>query len=132
MTVTLVTQKGRETGDSAFTQEIAARSHSHLERCYQCNACSSGCPTAYQMDYEPHRFLRMVQLGLKDTVLNSNTYWICLSCETCATRCPNDIEIVRVMDAVREISLQEKRKVSTHLPLFHFVLHDIKRERFQD
>ena len=119
MTVTLITEKGRESGNSAFTQEVAARSQAHLERCYQCNACSSGCPTAYQMDYEPHRFLRMVQLGLKETVLNSNTYWICLSCETCATRCPNDIDIVLVMDAVREISLREKRKVSTKLPLFH-------------
>jgi len=119
MTVTLITEKGRETGSSGFTQEIAARSHAHLERCYQCNACSSGCPSAYQMDFEPHRFLRMVQLGLKDTVLNSNTYWICLSCETCATRCPNDIDIVLVMDAVREISLREKRKGSTRLPLFH-------------
>jgi heterodisulfide reductase subunit C2 len=119
MTVHLITEKGKETADTAFTGEVAARSHAHLERCYQCSACSSGCPAAYQMDIEPHRFLRMVQLGLKERVLDSNTYWICLSCETCATRCPNDIEIVLVMDAIREISLKEARKGTTKLPLFH-------------
>ena len=59
------------------------------------------------------------QLGLKDRVLNSNTFWICLSCETCATRCPNDIEIVLVMDALREMALKEGRKGTTKLPLFH-------------
>jgi heterodisulfide reductase subunit C len=94
MTVQLITEKGKEKCDPAFTKEVMERSHSHLERCYQCIACSSGCPGAYQMDYPPHQLLRMVQLGLKDRVLDSNTFWICLSCETCATRCPNDIEIV--------------------------------------
>jgi heterodisulfide reductase subunit C len=61
----------------------------------------------------------MVQLGLKDRVLESNTFWICLSCETCATRCPNNIEIVLVMDALREMALKEQRKGTTKLPLFH-------------
>ncbi|MDP2920406.1 MAG: 4Fe-4S dicluster domain-containing protein [Dehalococcoidia bacterium] len=119
MTVQLVTDKGKETCDFSFTREIREKSGAHLERCYQCNACSSGCPSAYQMDYPPHQLLRMVQLGLKDRVLNSNTFWICLSCETCATRCPNDIEIVLVMDALREAALKESRQSTTRLPLFH-------------
>jgi len=52
-------------------------------------------------------------------VLNSNTFWICLSCETCATRCPNGIEIELVMDALREIAVKENRPNTTQLPLFH-------------
>lgn len=119
MTVQLITEKSKEKCDPTFTKEVMERSHSHLERCYQCIACSSGCPGAYQMDYPPHQLLRMVQLGLKDRVLDSNTFWICLSCETCATRCPNEIEIVLVMDALREIALKEGRKGTTKLPLFH-------------
>ncbi len=119
MTVQLVTEKGKEKCDPAFTKEVMERSRAHLERCYQCLACSSGCPSVYQMDYPPHQLLRMVQLGLKDRVLNSNTFWICLSCETCATRCPNDVEIVLVMDALREIALKEGRKSATKLPLIH-------------
>ncbi len=119
MTVNLVTEKGKEKADPNFAREIMARSHAHLERCYQCNACSSGCPAAYQMDSAPHQLLRMVQLGLKDRVLDSNTFWICLSCETCATRCPNNVDIVLVMDALREMALKEGRKGTTRLPLFH-------------
>ncbi len=119
MTIQLITDKGTEKSNPTFYKEVMERSKAHLEKCYQCIACSSGCPGAYQMDYPPHQLLRMVQLGMKDQVLNSNTFWICLSCETCATRCPNDIEIVLVMDTLREMALAESRKGTTKLPVFH-------------
>jgi heterodisulfide reductase subunit C len=50
----------------------------------------------------------MVQLGLKERVLSSSTIWICATCEACATRCPNEVEIVKVMDALREIASRER------------------------
>ena len=119
MTVRLASEKGKETGDRPFAEEVKEKSQAHLERCYQCVACSSGCPIAFAMDYAPHQILRMTQLGLKDRVLNSTTIWLCASCETCATRCPNDIEIVKVMDTLRHIALAEGRTEQTRLPLFH-------------
>ena len=119
MTVRLVSQQGTESADPAFTREVLDTSRANLERCYQCQACSSGCPVAYAFDYAPHQLLRMVQLGLKDRVLESKTYWLCASCETCATRCPNDIEIVQVMDTLRHIAFREGRTQRTGLPLFH-------------
>ena len=115
----LVTEKGKELCNPSFASAVMDKSGAHLQRCYQCIACSSGCPSAYQMDYPPHQLLRLVQLGLKDRVLNSNAFWICLSCETCAARCPNGIEIVLVMDTLREMALQEKRRSATNMPLFH-------------
>jgi heterodisulfide reductase subunit C len=119
MTLRLVSDKGREECDLSFAREVKEKSQSHLERCYQCVACSSGCPVAYVMDYAPHQIIRMTQLGLKDRVLDSTTYWLCASCETCATRCPNEIDIVRFMDTLREIALKEGRTQQTPLPLFH-------------
>jgi len=119
MTVRFVSQTGRESCDLSFAGEIERRSQAHLERCYQCLACSSGCPVAYAMDYPPHQIIRMTQLGLKDRVLNSLTIWLCASCETCATRCPNDIEIVRVMDVLRETALGEGPAKRGNIPLFH-------------
>ena len=119
MTIRLASEKGKETGDRAFAKEVEEKSQAHLERCYQCVACSSGCPVAFAMDYAPHQILRMTQLGLKDRVLNSTTIWLCASCETCATRCPNDIEIVQVMDTLRHLALAEGRTEQTKLPLFH-------------
>jgi len=63
----------------------------------------------------------MVQLGLKERVLNSQTIWLCASCETCATRCPNEIDIVRFMDTLRTMALAEGRTQATKLPLFHAI-----------
>jgi len=119
MTIRLASQKGKENCDLSFAREIEEKSQAHLERCYQCMACSSGCPVAYAMDYPPHQILRMTQLGLKDMVLKSTTIWLCASCETCATRCPNEIEIVQIMDLLRETAIKEGHTEQTPLPLFH-------------
>ena len=51
--------------------------------------------------------MRMVQLGVKERVLSCSTIWLCAACETCATRCPNEIELVNVMDTLREMALEE-------------------------
>lgn len=58
------------------------------------------------MEYGPDRVLRMVQTGEKDRLLSSHDIWICASCETCGTRCPNEIDIARVMDALRTLAVR--------------------------
>jgi heterodisulfide reductase subunit C len=59
------------------------------------------------MEYGPDQVLRMVQLGEKEVLLASHDIWLCASCETCGTRCPNEIDIARVMDALREMAVAE-------------------------
>jgi heterodisulfide reductase subunit C len=56
------------------------------------------------MDLPPNRLLHYLQLGLVDEVLNSEAIWMCASCETCATRCPNEIDLARVMDVLRQLA----------------------------
>ena len=73
--------------------------------CYQCKKCTLGCPSAYRMSLKPHELMRAIQLGLKEIVFWSGTIWICLSCETCNTRCPQGINILRVIDGLREMVL---------------------------
>ncbi|MBW1679552.1 MAG: 4Fe-4S dicluster domain-containing protein [Deltaproteobacteria bacterium] len=108
--------------DHEFTRKIRAEGMTNLDRCYQCSACSDGCPVAYAMDYYPHQLIYMVKLGLKEKVLESKTIWICVSCETCATRCPNGIEIVRLMDVLRKESLKGGFKSPVNkIPKFHQV-----------
>ena len=41
-------------------------------------------------------------------VLNSKTIWLCSSCFTCAERCPRDINITKIMEALRQIILRRK------------------------
>jgi heterodisulfide reductase subunit C len=119
MTIRVASQKGEEECDLSFAREVKEKSQAHLERCYQCLACSSGCPVAYAMDYGPHQIIKMVQLGLKDRVLDSSTIWLCASCETCATRCPNDIDVVLLMDTLRHMAIEKGRTKQTNMPLFH-------------
>jgi heterodisulfide reductase subunit C len=106
--------------DHTWLAEVEKSSGIAVSACYQCKKCSSGCPVTFAMDYLPNQILHMIQMGLKEEVLKSTTIWVCASCETCTTRCPNDIDIAKIMDAMRMASLKsglatgEKR-----VPIFH-------------
>ncbi|MCS7253182.1 MAG: 4Fe-4S dicluster domain-containing protein [Armatimonadota bacterium] len=89
-----------------FTAEVERRSGQRISQCYQCGKCSSGCPMAFAMDIDPARIMRLIQLGLRDDVLKSNTIWICAACQTCTTRCPQEVEIAHVMDTLRIMALE--------------------------
>ncbi len=77
-----------------------------LQRCYHCRKCTAGCPLAFAMDYNPNKVIKMIQMGKRSEVLNSSTIWLCASCETCITRCPNEVDIARMMDALREMAIE--------------------------
>jgi heterodisulfide reductase subunit C len=102
-----ISDSGTEICNQDFAKKVQEISNANLDRCYQCYTCTAGCPVAYAMDYYPHQIMRMVQLGVKDKVLASSTIWLCAACETCATRCPNEVELVNVMDTLREMALEE-------------------------
>jgi len=78
-----------------------------LQRCYHCRKCTAGCPVGPHMEYNLNKVIKMIQNGKRDQVLGSSTIWICLSCETCITRCPNQIDIARMMDVLRQMAIEE-------------------------
>jgi heterodisulfide reductase subunit B len=92
------------------TQPLAQIIEEALEQnvflCYQCVKCSSGCPLVEHMDLMPNQVMRSVQLG-DDRVLESKTIWLCASCQTCTTRCPQGLDIAAIMDALR---IEAKRR----------------------
>jgi heterodisulfide reductase subunit C len=90
--------------DPAFLAAVEERSGAPVSRCYQCRKCTNGCPLAFAMDAKPNQIMRLVQLGLADEALGCGTIWICASCQTCTTRCPNDIDIAHLMDSLRQLS----------------------------
>jgi len=103
-----------------FRREVETHCAQLVSNCFQCEKCSSGCPVTFAMDILPHRLIRAVHLGLKDEVLQSRTIWTCASCETCSTRCPNGIDIAHVMDAARQICLeQDYAPAMPSVPAFH-------------
>lgn len=91
-----------------FINQVSKESGEPVQHCYQCGKCTAGCPVAYTMDYPPNRIMRMVQLGLKDRVLNSQAIWLCAYCSTCTSRCPRHINLARVMDCLRGMARREE------------------------
>lgn len=85
-----------------MAQEVFRKSGIQPTVCYQCRKCTSGCPLTFAMDYTPDQIVRFLILGLEERVLASRTIWVCSSCETCTTRCPNDIDIAGLMDHLKE------------------------------
>ncbi len=95
---------------SQFAQIIKQTSGLDVNVCYQCKKCTSGCPVAYAMDYTPTQLIHAIHLGLKELVLNSATIWLCASCETCTTRCPQEVDITSVMDTLRIMAIRAGMK----------------------
>lgn len=119
-----------ETLRSDFHKTIERTSHTKVSHCYQCGKCSAGCPISTEMEYLPNQIIRMVMLGMEKEALSSNTMWLCASCLTCTVRCPREIEIAEVMDALRRFAYRkgvvpEKEK---HVFLFNRIfLKNIKK-----
>jgi len=78
--------------------------------CYQCGKCGAGCPLQESLDFTPAQVVQLVRLEQEERVLSCKTIWLCASCETCTTRCPQEVDIARVMDAARSLAFLRKVK----------------------
>ena len=83
-----------------------------ISHCYQCGKCTAGCPLNEEMDVMPNQILRMLQLelpGYEDKILNSLAIWLCLACDTCYSRCPQEVKLSQVMDFLRQESIRQHK-----------------------
>ena len=62
---------------------------------------------SFAMDLLPNQIIRLVQLGLEEDIANSKTIWLCASCFACTVRCPKGVDISRIMEALRVITLRK-------------------------
>jgi heterodisulfide reductase subunit C len=81
------------------------------------------------MDIYPDQVMRYIQLGFKNEIMNCSTIWVCAACETCTTRCPNEVDIAGVMDFLKQSVVKEKSPPREGKVLaFHRVfMEDIKK-----
>jgi heterodisulfide reductase subunit C2 len=106
-----------------FADQVESAANARLASCLQCGKCTSGCPIAARADIKPHEIVRLVQLGRRDEVLASLVIWQCTSCHTCATRCPQKVDICAMNDGLRRMSrsantVHEKTAVHTFDQIF--------------
>jgi heterodisulfide reductase subunit C2 len=115
---------------SGFLNEVEEESGIKVSACFQCRKCTNGCPVTFAMDIYPDQVMRYIQVGLKQEVLESATIWVCASCETCTTRCPNEIDIAGIMDFLKQSVVKEKGPAAEDKVLaFHQVFMDDIRKR---
>jgi heterodisulfide reductase subunit C2 len=93
--------------DFDFLDKLESAGPFHATECFQCRKCTNGCPASFAMDLYPDQVIRLALLGQKEEVLRSKTIWVCASCETCTTRCPNGVHIAEIMDYFKELAVQE-------------------------
>jgi heterodisulfide reductase subunit C len=112
-------------GNKGFREVVVGKVGEELFACYQCYKCSAGCPVSFAMDLLPHQVIRSVLFHQKEKVLSSRTIWICASCETCTTRCPNEIDIAKVMDVLRQMQRESGKPAhEPKVPIFHAAFLD--------
>ena len=95
--------------ETSLSDILKANCGESVLKCYQCGKCSAGCPLASEMDIAPSMLIRKIQTRLKvheDSVLSSYAIWLCLTCETCVSRCPKEVDLPKIMDFLREESLK--------------------------
>ncbi len=85
---------------TALAQRIQKATGENVFTCYQCVKCTSGCPVVAHFDLAPNQVMRAAQLGLEDMIFESKTPWLCATCQTCTSRCPQGIDVARVMDYI--------------------------------
>ena len=76
--------------------------------CYQCERCSSGCPTVPAMRYRPAQMMRLAQFGLEDLLATDASIWRCLTCDTCTAHCPHNLSVRRLVEVMRQHVMQER------------------------
>ena len=98
-----------QTLHSEFVKKVVEVSGQNLNLCYQCGKCSAGCPMSFAMDLLPNQIVRLVQLGLEEDIANSKTVWLCASCFTCTARCPKGVDLSRLMETLRLLTLRKNK-----------------------
>ncbi len=97
----------KTTTDRTLLQMVREETGENASLCYFCKKCTSGCPLSEHMDVAPHQVMRSIQMNRRDAILSSKTIWICASCQTCVTRCPQSLDLPRMMDTLKMMARDE-------------------------
>ena len=92
-----------------ISNEMYATGTRGLNCCIQCATCSAVCPAVAFMDHTPRRLIGMINAGMREEVLDSNTYWTCASCYACSDQCPKGIRPSELMYVLKRYSIWKNR-----------------------
>jgi len=122
-----VTLNKQQETEKKAVEELALLCQVNARKCYQCGKCTAGCPTAEYMDLAPNKIMHLVQLGLVEEALKSNSIWLCATCSTCSVRCPKGLDIAHEMESLRILAKEKGIVQEKNIDKFHNVfLNSVK------
>ncbi len=107
LAIFLTTIKEKAQKESQTDPEILKeQADQTFEACMQCGTCTSVCPSTQIRNYSPRLVLRNLALDRATDVNVDEAAWSCLTCNTCVEYCPRGIELLDVVNHVRENTVE--------------------------
>ncbi len=93
--------------DRAFKHRVMEQVK-EVAHCFTCGSCTAVCPeTLMDRTKDPRRFIRLVNLGLREEALADEFKDICATHYRCLSRCPQGVQISQIMNAIKELALED-------------------------
>jgi len=113
----------RAASGRGIIDQVKAISGIDINGCLQCKKCTNGCPVSGFTEPSPSEIIKKLQLGAGEELLVSEIIWVCASCATCFSRCPMEINMAEVMDALRVMAeARGAAKPQGNMPLMNRLL----------
>lgn len=87
--------------DTNLLPELKEYGDVNVEACFNCGNCTAVCPLSSDETPFPRNNIRLLQLGLKDRILQSPDPWLCYYCGDCSETCPRGAEPAEAQMALR-------------------------------
>ena len=100
--------------ENSLMETITRISGVNPRKCMRCGKCTASCPAFDEMEYHPHQFVSMVESGRIDELLQSKGIYTCLSCFACIERCPRNVELAKLIEAVRLAVIRQQNRNHLH------------------
>jgi heterodisulfide reductase subunit C len=91
----------------SLTGKLMVQIQEKVQACMQCGTCSGSCANSFAMDLTPRQVWRLAQLGEKDDIFNSKTFYLCSACYYCTLRCPRGLPLTESMSALKRLAAIE-------------------------
>jgi len=101
--------------DPNFKYQIAKEEGGEgILKCFACGSCTAACPEMdVKAEWNPRLIIRKALMGLKQEVLTSEFVCICSAHYRCFEKCPQEVNVKEVMNAVRNAKLAEQQAEDT-------------------
>ena len=81
----------------------------------------------------PRQIIRNLQLGLVEPVLDSKMPWYCVECGVCLVRCPQQVDLPALNEAICRLAMRKKRvSVREGARFMNIFLDNVQRKGVSD